>query len=313
MGLPKKTIKTTTTKLKLLPRLPLRMFRCRPFNIMIILALLLFLAIALVRRDKEDNRAPPPLHRSSRNSFAFVTVLTSPSYIIGAQVLAYSLRATGSLQRASLICLATEALSKVDAARLESAGFQVQRIDSLANPIQQKESLLAERFADTYTKLRAWQLVEFDRVVLLDADVLALHNVDALFDFIGDDEHDDVIAAAVDCCDRFNSGVVVLRPSEQVFDAMVEALPRVVSYDGGDQGFLNVFFGADSKWKRLPYRFNAVQTTYESRAWHWRDVALLHYMQFKPWLMLPDEQRHLAELHDLWSDAHIRMLESNDT
>jgi len=37
------------------------------------------------------------------------------------------------------------------------------------------------RFARTYSKLRAFDLVEFDKIVFLDADTLVLRNIDELF------------------------------------------------------------------------------------------------------------------------------------
>lgn len=46
-----------------------------------------------------------------------------------------------------------------------------------------KAKQLAEnRFAEVWTKLRAWDLEEYDRVVLVDSDMLVRANMDELFE-----------------------------------------------------------------------------------------------------------------------------------
>ena len=42
--------------------------------------------------------------------------------------------------------------------------------------------------------------------------------------------------------DRFNAGVLVLRPSLEVFQDMMAKMEATNSYDGGDTGFLNAYF-----------------------------------------------------------------------
>lgn len=51
--------------------------------------------------------------------------------------------------------------------------------------------------------------------------------------------------------DTFNSGVFLFRPSNEIFQGLVNALP---SYDGGDQGILNAYFGQN--WARLSVNYN---------------------------------------------------------
>jgi hypothetical protein len=79
----------------------------------------------------------------------------------------------------------------------------------------------------------------------------------------------------------FNSGVMVLRPSQAVFSDMMKQIHTVVAYDGGDQGFLIKYF--EGNWLRLvrdatvvfcflrfpcltsrgqPFIYNALQTVY---------------------------------------------------
>ena len=76
---------------------------------------------------------------------------------------------------------------------------------SSPSPTRRATKLLFPRFAQVFTKLRVWELHDFDRVVWLDADTIVVKNVDDLFEREG-------FAAGPDFFkpDHFNSGVMVL-------------------------------------------------------------------------------------------------------
>ena len=125
----------------------------------------------------------------------------------------------------------------------------------------------------------------------MDSDMVVLKPVDHLFEI-------EELGAAVDCCDKFNSGLMVLRPSSATFRDLLNQIATLPSYDGGDQGFLNEYF--QHKWQQIPYIYNAVQTTYSTGAWQLDEVAVLHLMEHKPWKALSAENAYLAPLHDVW-------------
>jgi len=51
------------------------------------------------------------------------------------------------------------------------------------HPENNKLYLKDPRFNDCWTKLEAYGLFQFDRVVLLDSDMVVIKNMDELFDF----------------------------------------------------------------------------------------------------------------------------------
>ncbi|KAL4570939.1 hypothetical protein LXL04_026604 [Taraxacum kok-saghyz] len=61
----------------------------------------------------------------------------------------------------------------------EDDGAKVVRVENLKNPYQNDTN--HDRFKLTLNKLYAWSLVEYERVVMLDADNLFLQNTDELF------------------------------------------------------------------------------------------------------------------------------------
>ena len=59
-------------------------------------------------------------------------------------------------------------------------GAKVVRVENLDNPYKHQDNF-DKRFKLSLNKLYAWSLVDYDRVVMLDADNLFLQNTDELF------------------------------------------------------------------------------------------------------------------------------------
>eukprot|EP00568_Trieres_chinensis_P019102 CAMPEP_0183322362 /NCGR_PEP_ID=MMETSP0160_2-20130417/71433_1 /TAXON_ID=2839 ORGANISM="Odontella Sinensis, Strain Grunow 1884" /NCGR_SAMPLE_ID=MMETSP0160_2 /ASSEMBLY_ACC=CAM_ASM_000250 /LENGTH=264 /DNA_ID=CAMNT_0025489511 /DNA_START=41 /DNA_END=835 /DNA_ORIENTATION=- len=152
-----------------------------------------------------------------------------------------------------------------------------------------------------YNKLWVWSLTDYERVVYLDSDMLILGDINHMFDFDvwtepgteANDTHRN-FAAASDTIppDKFNSGVMVLRPSNETFHDMRDAAlsGRLTSYNNGDQGFLNAYF---DDWHSMPpasrlrtiYNLPYVMAQY-TPLWNLyrKDMLVLHfYGKQKPW------------------------------
>ncbi|KAL9082132.1 MAG: hypothetical protein Q9159_006697 [Coniocarpon cinnabarinum] len=115
----------------------------------------------------------PPLRK------AWVTLITNTDYLPGLLVLNHSLLRTGT--RYPLVALYTDALS-LDAHRvLDRRAIPKRRVQALSPRISRSYGD-DPRFADVWTKLSIYELVEFDRVVLLDSDMLVRRNMDELMD-----------------------------------------------------------------------------------------------------------------------------------
>src|SRR5262249_253339 len=157
---------------------------------------------------------------------AYASILCNgESYLPGIEALGGSLRASGTQE--PMVLMVTQDVRPVTRTRLADQGWTIQEIEPIDNPNPATHQMLP-RFGAAYTKLRAWELIEFEKVVLLDADTVVLKNVDDLFER-------PEIAAAPDFFlpDRFSSGVMVLAPSEATFGRMVKTLSSEMSYDGG--------------------------------------------------------------------------------
>jgi glycogenin glucosyltransferase len=138
------------------------------------------------------------------------------------------------------------------------------------------------------TKLQIWDQTDFTKLVYIDADCVVTTNIDHLFD-----SPTPAFAPDIFPPDRFNAGVAVIEPDASVYERMLEALPVLGSYEGGDTGFLNAFF---PDWfesgHRLPCRYNCQRALFDfslkgGRMGYWRSIgrpAIIHYSSSpKPW------------------------------
>lgn len=62
----------------------------------------------------------------------------------------------------------------------EEDGAKVVRVENMENPYKHQDNF-DKRFKLSLNKLYAWSLVDYNRVVMLDADNLFLQNTDELF------------------------------------------------------------------------------------------------------------------------------------
>ncbi|KNE60237.1 hypothetical protein AMAG_05650 [Allomyces macrogynus ATCC 38327] len=217
------------------------------------------MAMLTVDVDPDDAVIPtlvPPL-RPDEPRKAWVTLLTSDAYADGALVLATSLRAVGT--QYPIMCLHTNHVRAHTRTRLAAAFDRVIPV----GPIFVDDPRLAllngrPELRTSFTKLRAWTLTQFEKLVFLDADTLVVQNLDDLMDR-------PELSAAPDAGwpDMFNSGVFTLVPSIDTYRALRAHLREHGSIDGGDQGLLNAYFG--EAWRvdparRLPFTDNMTPT-----------------------------------------------------
>lgn len=230
--------------------------------------------------------------------FTYATMITSDSFMPGLQCMVYSLQKTGT--KIPICVLVTSQVSKITQAKIKTLGIKPVLVEAIANP--NLEVHVPGWVNSGYTKLHIWNLIDFDKVVYVDADTIVLESVDELFER-------PTPAAAPDTFppDKFNAGVMVIRPSKARFDDMMTKIGILPSYDTGDTGFLNSYF---SDWytmpagHRLPFGYNALRTmfwlTAPTTKGYWNAVKplkIIHYCSSpKPW----DDPKKKGELEMQW-------------
>ncbi len=197
-------------------------------------------------------------------------------------MLGHSLRARGWPH--ATVAVVTPGVSSDVRERLARWWDRVVEVESIPNPHPREEQWF-DYFEDMYSKLRIWNMTEYDKIVYLDSDILVTGSLEDLLDRPS--------FAAAPCTtppDTLNGGVLVLDPDPEVYADMVGKVGKLSSHDGSDQGFLNSYF---SDWftgpgeRRLPCIYNVNQTLYMARMGWLRvlpDMRALHFVSpAKPW------------------------------
>ncbi|EWC47245.1 hypothetical protein DRE_03364 [Drechslerella stenobrocha 248] len=104
-------------------------------------------------------------------------------YFVAARILTYQLLhdpAIRTNRSIPFIILVTSAVSDSKRRTLESDGATVIFAEDVPLPFWVKTGIT--RWKDQFTKLRLFELVEYERVVFIDADTLLTRNIDGIFD-----------------------------------------------------------------------------------------------------------------------------------
>jgi hypothetical protein len=168
---------------------------------------------------------------------AYVSLLYGNFYVLPLRTMMRSLKDNSidvkSGQRERVV-LVTGSTSEGTVAQLQSDGITVMRISTVRTPYAD-DPRFDKRFGDVMTKLAIFNLTQYDRVVFVDADALFRRDMSDIF------ACGRFCAVFINPC-HFNSGLMLVTPSAETFDDMLRMLPKLPSYDGGDQGFLNAYY-----------------------------------------------------------------------
>lgn len=170
-----------------------------------------------------------------------------------------------------------------------------------------------KNYANAYHILEAFRL-PFDVVVAVDADMIFLQDPSPSWQ--------DPSAAISLCKDDggnghrllhpaggihvHNSGYMVIRPEAVKYDRLVEIARSGKSYDGGDQGAINLYLQETKDFETLPIQYNMIKrwcVRNPDTFWHWYEqgkIIGVHFVGRKPWIRSdPGYER----IEKLWHDA----------
>ncbi|KAF1958111.1 nucleotide-diphospho-sugar transferase [Byssothecium circinans] len=213
----------------------------------------------------------------------YCTLLMSDSYLPGATVLAHSLRDGGTKKKLAAV-VTLDTLSADTITELKLLYDYLIPVERIRNPNPANLFLMGRPdLLYAFTKIALWRQTRFRKIVYLDADVVALRNLDELFDI------DAPFAAAPDIGwpDAFNTGVMVISPDMGEYWALQTMAAAGDSFDGADQGLLNQYF-EHKDWHRLRFTYNCTpnaQYQWEpAYRYYKRDISAVHFIgKDKPW------------------------------
>ncbi len=224
-------------------------------------------------------------------NYAVVTYLCNDKFLHGALALVSSIRRNSPklLLTYKTVCICLEDVSAHSERLLVKAGYEVFRYAST-------EYLYSNRtdFTDRYrnkswmmfTKLRIFCLVEFDKIIYLDADVIVRGDVLPLLEY-----HPPLCAYSDQDAplDRggLSAGVLVLQPCLNAFARICSSLDKPFPGGTTDQSLLNGLF---PNFIHLPQKYNTLDKVVAPGVLRpikyglYRSSVIYHFNGPKPWL-----------------------------
>ncbi len=177
---------------------------------------------------------------------AVVSAIYNDDYITGVEVLGYSLQRI-NIQADRILFYISNRLNQSTLDRCQKAGWYLWAVERINPP---RFAIIYRRFYDQYTKLRIWSMIDYDRVLYLDADTLVIQNInELLIGTIYEDNQDGLLGAVEDVWQgkigpNFNAGVLLIRPNKTIFEDMLVKMHNMAAYGSywAEQAFLNWYF-----------------------------------------------------------------------
>ena len=239
-------------------------------------------------------------------NYAYITISTGKSYLLGIMAMYLSLKQTGT--KIPLYAMLPSDLVKEEeklCVQLKENGINIiEYNNSISIPqqlIDNNENHGDRRFSHTFDKLLVFEQTQFDKIVYLDADIYILHNLDHLFQL----PHMSAMIAGKsypgneDWVD-LTSGIMTIVPEQGLSARFEKLIPDVIRAKGicGDQDILQAYY---SDWPQYPeldmgekYGVIAYYAKYYEKHLGYKytnnvadphSVAVIHYAgEKKPWM-----------------------------
>lgn len=239
-------------------------------------------------------------------NYAYITISTGKSYLLGIMAMYLSLKQTGT--KIPLYAMLPSDLVKEEeklCVQLKENGINIiEYNNSISIPqqlIDNNENHGDRRFSHTFDKLLVFEQTQFDKIVYLDADIYILHNLDHLFQL----PHMSAMIAGKsypgneDWVD-LTSGIMTIVPEQGLSAKFEKLIPDVIRAKGicGDQDILQAYY---SDWPQHPeldmgekYGVIAYYAKYYEKHLGYKytnnvadphSVAVIHYAgEKKPWM-----------------------------
>ena len=227
----------------------------------------------------------------------YLTVLSTNNYIDGVLTLYASLKYSKCQYPFGVFVSKNITEDKIKI--LEQKGIIVIK-DSSENQIPINEILIKNNknqnlsyWSNTLDKLKIFDLMEFEKIVYLDSDMLVLKNIDELFE----KPHLSAVVAGKsyprnEGWRKLNSGLMVITPQKGVYQKLLSLIPVILKDKEavGDQDIIQEFYKSWEKEKNLilseKYNIFINYIDYYVKKLNYEEIKVVHYIGAKkPWML----------------------------
>ncbi|KAK4164888.1 nucleotide-diphospho-sugar transferase [Cladorrhinum sp. PSN259] len=213
----------------------------------------------------------------------YASLLLTDTYLPGALVLAHSLRDAGTKKKLAIL-VTPDTVSKEVINQLKTVYDYIIPVERVRN--ERPANLFLMNRPDlhsAFTKILLWKQTQFRKIVYIDADVVAYRAPDELFHL----PHAFSAAPDIGWPDLFNTGVMALTPNLGDYYALSAMAERGISFDGADQGLLNMHF--KNTYNRLSFSYNVTPSAHYQYVPAYRhlssSISMVHFIgSEKPWV-----------------------------
>lgn len=262
--------------------------------------------------------------------YAYVTVLYGNNiYLTGALVLGYSLKRTKTIH--DRVILITPDVGNENQLYLSKIYTHIIPINyTNVNPEIFSEQ--NTRFRDVFTKLECLSLIQYDKIILLDLDMIIAKNIDHLFKLIppaacikkyyvpyGKIIPQNMICKNNKLVGSINAGLMLLKPDLKELDDIkieINKNEQINKYKYPEQDYLSLRYCG--KWTSITFNYNfqfGLTNRVKKTKYKIDDIYVIHYSSsYKPWNVLvehdlTEDEKKFMELHkkyyDLWNNAYV--------
>lgn len=238
------------------------------------------------------------------SKYAYVTVLYGNNiYLTGAIVLGYTLMKTNT--KIDRLILVTPDVSDQYKSFLKTIYTKIIDIEYTQVSLE-IFSDKNTRFRDVFTKLECLNLIQYDKIILLDLDMIVSKNIDHLFKLptpaaclkkyyipYGKLIPKNIICENNLLVGSINAGLMLLKPSKSEWDEIKKDINKnvqILKYKYPEQDYISLRYCG--QWTSITFNYNfQFGLTNRVKKYRYRadDIYVIHYSSsYKPWNDLLD-------------------------
>lgn len=268
----------------------------------------------------------------TKQKYAYVSLLYgNTNYFLGALLLGYSLHKTKTGYDKVLLVTNEVPKEQID---ILAKYFLIINVEPISCNMQY---IKKERFKDVFTKMQMFNLIQYDKIIMMDTDMLVLKNMDHLFKLNppaasssritlkhGQKINKDLIIKNGKIVGRINAGLMLLKPDKETFNFICQDIMKTKDIDmKHEQDYLSVFYAG--QWTYIFFLYNyEVGRSLKNIKYKFKtsDIYNLHYSsRYKPWDFLDKDfynnfkkelkldRDRIIEHYDLWLNVYEHVYE----